>query len=150
MNPLPAIERRISVALAPAAAFDLFTRGMRAWWPFAGHSCGGQAGGDVHFEPRAGGAVTELAPDGTRYVWGTLSEWSPPHAFEMSWHPGLPAAAATRLRVSFTATAEGTEVHVQHGGWEARGDQAADKRDQYGNGWSHTLQAFSQAAQAAA
>jgi uncharacterized protein YndB with AHSA1/START domain len=143
---IPPVDRRVSVRIKPDEAFALFTREMRAWWPFEGHSCGGEAGGDVQFEPRAGGAVTEITRDGTRWAWGTLSEWDPPHAFAMSWHPGLPLDQATQLRVSFTAQGAGTEVRVLHTGWAARGAQAADKRDSYNGGWPVTLQAFAEAA----
>lgn len=143
---IPPVDQRVTVRIGPQEAFALFTRAMGAWWPFQGHSCGGEAGGDVQFEPRVGGAVTELGRDGSRWAWGTLSEWDPPHAFAMSWHPGLPLDQATQLRVSFTACAAGTEVRVLHSGWEARGDQAAAKRDSYNGGWPVTLQAFVQAA----
>jgi hypothetical protein len=139
---VPPVDHRVRVALQPDEAFTLFTQAMGAWWPFGGHSCSGDKGLDVQFEPRVGGAVTEVARDGRRFAWGTLSEWDPPHAFAMSWHPGLAKAVATHLRVTFLASDGGTEVHVLHGGWEARGDEAADKRDQYHSGWPHTLQAY--------
>lgn len=149
MNPElvpPPVDRRVRVALPPDQAFELFTGHMRAWWPFAGHSCGGDESLDVLFEPRVGGSVTEVLRDGRRFAWGTLSEWTPPAAFAMSWHPGLPQDAATRLRVSFTPCEGGTEVRVLHDGWAARGEQAQAKRDQYDGGWPATLQAFGLAA----
>jgi hypothetical protein len=141
MNIAPVV-RSVVVRLAPAEAFELFTREMRLWWPFVGHSCGDADSIDVVFEPRVGGAVTEVARTGERWRWGTLAEWDPPHAFAMSWHPGLDEALATRLRVSFAAHDGGTEVQVHHGGWEARGEQAAARRDQYDSGWPATLAAF--------
>jgi Activator of Hsp90 ATPase homolog 1-like protein len=144
MNPsaLPPVEHRVRVALAPADAFDLFTRRIARWWPFAGHSCFGDQAADVRFEPSVGGAVTEIARSGEPMAWGTLTEWSPPEAFAMRWFPGLDAAQATLLRVRFAAVAGGTEVSVHHSGWEARGDAAALKRDQYDGGWPATLAAF--------
>jgi uncharacterized protein YndB with AHSA1/START domain len=141
-----AVDRRVTVRLSPDEAFALFTREMRAWWPFVGHSCGDESGGDVQFEPRAGGAVTEIGRDGTRWAWGTLSEWDPPHAFAMAWHPGLSPDQATLLRVTFSRGAAGTEVRVRHTGWDARGASAAEKRDQYDTGWPATLAAFAEAA----
>jgi hypothetical protein len=146
----PPVDQRVHVRLAPEDAFGLFTREMAAWWPFAGHSCSDDDGQDVRFDPRVGGQVTEVAGDGSTYVWGTLSEWDPPHAFTMSWHPGLPTEVATRLRVSFVPRDGGTEVRVLHDGWAARGAQAAEKRDQYDGGWPVTLQAFGRAAAARA
>lgn len=147
----PPVDRSVVVALAPDAAFALFTGGMHFWWPFAGHSCSGEAGSDVVFEPRPGGAVTEIARSGARFAWGTLEAWEPPQRFVMRWHPGLPADAATRLEVRFSAVAGGTAVRVVHDGWAARGAQARDKRDQYDGGWPATLAAFAaHAAHAAA
>jgi hypothetical protein len=142
MNIPPPIDRRVTVALPPAEAFDLFTQQMRLWWPFVGHSCFDAEAADVQFEPRAGGAVVEHARDGRTWPWGTLVTWSPPEVFSMEWHPGLPAEVATRLVVRFRAVPVGTEVQVHHDRWEARGDAAQDKRDQYDGGWPQTLAAF--------
>jgi uncharacterized protein YndB with AHSA1/START domain len=140
---LPPLQHRIQVKLAPAAAFDLFTRRIARWWPFRGHSCFGDAATAVVFEPRVGGAVTEIARDGRRMAWGTITAWSPPEGFAMRWFPGLDPAEATTLRVQFAAVVGGTEVSVHHCGWEARGAAAAEKRDQYDRGWPATLAAFS-------
>lgn len=93
---LPPLRHRVQVRQAPAAAFELFTTQIARWWPFRGHSCFGDKAADVVFEPRVGGAVTEVALDGERMAWGTLTEWSPPDAFAMRWYPGLDAAEATR------------------------------------------------------
>jgi hypothetical protein len=147
-NAIAPVVRSVTVRLAPRDAFELFTREIGLWWPFAGHSCGGESSVDVHFEPRVGGAVTELGKAGERWPWGTLSEWDPPRAFAMSWHPGLPTDGATRLRVTFTARGGETEVRVVHDGWAARGRDAQVKRDQYDQGWPQTLAAFGAAAAA--
>jgi len=104
----------------------------------------------VVFEPRAGGAVTEHARTGQRHLWGTLTEWDPPHGFAMRWHPGLPEHEATRLQVRFAACDGGTEVRVVHDGWQARGEDAQRKRDQYDGGWPTTLAAFAAGAAAQA
>lgn len=139
---LPPVEHRVRVALAPAAAFDLFTRQIARWWPFGGHSCFGDEAADIEFEPWEGGDVVEIARDGRRMAWGHLTAWQPPHGFSMHWHPGLAPDQATRLAVRFSAIDGGTEVAVHHSGWESRGDQAAAKRDQYDGGWPATLAAF--------
>ena len=142
-TPLPSVEHRVRVALSPAAAFDLFTRQMARWWPFAGHSCYGDEAADIEFEPRDGGAVVEVSRDGDRMAWGHLTAWQPPHGFAMQWHPGLGVDQATVLAVRFVAVdGGGTEVSVHHSGWAARGEQAAAKRDQYDGGWPLTLAAF--------
>jgi uncharacterized protein YndB with AHSA1/START domain len=144
---LPAVEQSVRVGLAPRDAFDLFTRQIARWWPFAGHSCFDAEARDVVFEPRIGGAVTELAHDGRRMMWGTLTAWSPPSGFSMRWFPGLDEAQATLLEVRFVALQMGgTEVRVRHSGWEARGGEAQGKRDAYGSGWAAVLQLYAQCA----
>lgn len=146
MNPLPPVDRAVTVHLNCSDAFALFTGAMREWWPFAGHSCFDTEAADVRFEPCVGGRVIEHARDGRTWPWGTLTRWDPPLAFEMRWYPGLPEREATSLALSFTPKPGGTEVRVLHGGWEARGAAAGEKRDQYDGGWPQTLSAFAQAA----
>jgi Activator of Hsp90 ATPase homolog 1-like protein len=129
---LDPVQHAVTVALAPEDAFELFTRGIGRWWPFSGHSCSGQTGADVEFEPREGGAVTEIAPDGARHPWGVLTAWRPPHSFAMRWHPAQPAVQATTLAVRFTPVPGGCEVAIEHGGFEVRGPEV---RHQYDHGW---------------
>ncbi len=146
MTALPAVEHRITVALAPERAFDLFTQGLVRWWPFKGHSCSGEGVQAVLFDGRVGGAVTELAADGSRHAWGTLTEWDPPAGFAMTWHPGDSPHRATHLVLRFSAVAGGCEVHVRHGGWESSGEEAEARRGGYQNGWGRVLGDFAAAA----
>jgi hypothetical protein len=136
------VRQRVVVALAPDDAFELFTRGVARWWPFGGHSCSGEAALDVVFEPRVGGAVTEIASGGAKHPWGRLTAWSPPDHFRMTWHPGQDPAAATVLSVRFAAVDGGCEVAIEHGGWEARGDRADEARAGYDEGWAFVLGRF--------
>jgi hypothetical protein len=138
------VAKDLRVHLAPAAAFDLFTRQLARWWPLAHYSCGGADATDVEFESRAGGAVFERTRAGGRHVWGTLIDWEPPYRFAMTWHPGVPSAQATRLAVEFVAAEDGgTEVRPLHDGWEAR-DEAV--RRGYDGGWESVLARFVAAA----
>lgn len=142
-QPIPPVEHHVSVRLAPAEAFVLFTRQMARWWPFRGHSGFDAAAVDVRFDERVGGQVVEHAADGRTMTWGELTAWQPPERFVMRWYPGLNEAEATELVVSFTPLDDGgTRVAIHHSGWEARGAQAGTKRDQYDGGWPHTLAAF--------
>jgi len=149
MTEPPPVEHRIVMPLAPAAAFELFTKGMSRWWPFKGHCCAEDAL-DVEFEPRVGGAVTEIGAAGARHPWGTLTQWQPPAAFAMTWHPAQPQRQATRLQVRFIEVPEGCEVHLIHDGWSARGEQAHESRDAYDGGWVGVLRAYGNASAAVA
>jgi hypothetical protein len=146
MNPLPPVEHAVWVPLDRDAAFELFTGQLARWWPLASHSCSGDRGADVRFEPRVGGAVTEIAPDGRQHPWGTLTAWDPPAGFAMHWHPAQAPEAATWLRVRFERERQderdGTRVQVHHSGWSARGDGAAGVREGYHQGWQQVLALF--------
>ena len=136
MPPAP-VRKTVQVRLAPADAFDLFTRQMSRWWPLARYSCGGADAERVEFDLRAGGQVVEHTKSGQRHVWGTVSAWEPPQRFAMTWHPAHAPEEATHLLVEFAALAGGgTEVRLTHDGWETRGQQA---RDSYDGGWNAVL-----------
>lgn len=140
MHPIEPVVHRVTVRLSPQRAFDLFTRGIASWWPFRGHSCGDEDAADVAFEPRVGGAVTEIGRSGSRHCWGSITSWEPPLGFSMQWHPGQPVEHATWLEVRFVAMdAACTEVCVRHGGWESRGPQAEGVREGYREGWAVVL-----------
>ncbi|MFO1330360.1 MAG: SRPBCC domain-containing protein [Rubrivivax sp.] len=131
----PPVVHRLSVPLDPAQAFDLFVHQIARWWPFAGHSCAGDDACDVRFEPRVGGAVTELTRSGLHHPWGTLTAWDPPAHFAMTWHPAQPQAHATQLWVRFVAEPGGCRIELVHDGWAARGEAAVPVRDGYHEGW---------------
>jgi len=142
----PPVVQRIVVPLAPDDAFELFTAGIARWWPFRGHSCAGDDALDVLFEPRVGGAVTEVTRDGTRHPWGRLTAWAPGEHFAMTWHPAQPAERATALSVRFTPVGGGCEVALEHGGWLVRGDGADQLRRNYDEGWALVLGRLADAA----
>lgn len=144
---LAAVTLRLQVPLTPAQAFDLFTRGIDRWWPFRGHSCAGEHAHTVRFEERVGGAVTEIAKDGARHPWGSVTAWQPPLHFAMTWHPAQPVEQATHLSVRFEATEGGCTIELRHDGWGARGARAGPVRDGYQQGWGQVLGHFAAAAQ---
>lgn len=136
------VTHRLQVPLTPQQAFDLFTLGIHRWWPFRGHSCSGEAARTVEFEPRVGGAVTEVEHGGARHPWGTVTAWAPPLHFAMTWRPAQPLECATRLSVRFEAAQGGCTVDLCHDGWSARGPEAGTVRDGYQQGWALVLGCF--------
>ncbi len=138
-------ERR--VPLPPGEAFDLFTRRIGEWWPVATHSIEGDGVAELRFEGRVGGRLVEVAKDGTEWSWGEVLAWNPPHRFVVSWHPSKEPTAASILEVRFTeAPGGGTELYVEHRGWEEFGDRAEELRGQYEPGWDFVLRGFEEAA----
>lgn len=140
----PVVKTRI-VPLDPARAFELFTTEIARWWPVATHAISDQVA-DVRFEGRVGGRVVEVAADGTEYAWADVLAWDPPHRFALSWHPNPNPEAASTIEVRFTAAAGGTEVRLEHRGWEEFGERAAELREQYESGWEVVLRPFVDAA----
>jgi hypothetical protein len=140
------VVKRLTVDLAQADAFELFTAGLSRWWPLATHSCAGAAADSVAIEPCAGGEVIERARDGSTARWGTVLVWDPPARFAMTWHPGSPPEQATRVDVAFNALDERRcVVELVHGGWEARGAEAETVRARYDGGWVAVLDRFAKA-----
>jgi uncharacterized protein YndB with AHSA1/START domain len=133
------VRKSVLVDAAPEEAFRVFTQDAGSWWPLDSHSLLDGRATELHFEPREGGRVFERAPDGAEADWGTLLAWEPPVRFEMTWEVGAPT---TRLSVRFSPEAEGTRIELEHGGWEAYGDDAGKWHESYDGGWDHVLGRF--------
>jgi uncharacterized protein YndB with AHSA1/START domain len=149
MKPL---VKSVSVDLPIDRAFQLFTRGMGGWWPLDTHSIAEDTRGgrvkakDVVFEERAGGRIYETMSDGSEGTWGRVLTWEPPRRVVFSWKPNLTDGPHTEVEVRFTSAASGTEVELEHRGWERLGDAAALRRAEYDTGWGGVLELFQTAA----
>jgi len=137
--PVPPVEKSVLVPCDPARAFRAFTAEIAQWWPVKTHSVGQAKAQSVRIEPSVGGRVYETTEDGGTCDWGRVLTWSPPAGFSMTWHPGRPAEPHTVLELSFTAEADGTRVRLIHRGWEALGQDAQAKRDDYNGGWEKII-----------
>ncbi len=137
----PVIKTR-TVPLAVEDAFDLFTWRMSEWWPVATHSVAGEDVAELRFEGRVGGRLLEVAADGTACSWGEVLAWNPPHRFVISWHPSPEPKAASVLEVRFRSVAGGTELYLEHRGWEEHGTEALRLRASYEPGWDQVLDRF--------
>jgi uncharacterized protein YndB with AHSA1/START domain/uncharacterized protein YciI len=133
---VPPLRRQVLVACDPATAFRLWTDDIGAWWPVASHSCFGE-GSHVAFD---GDRIVETSSTGETALWGTVVEVDEPSTLAFTWHPGRDAGTATRVTVSFTATADDgvTLVTLVHTGWEVLADPTA-ARSEYSRGWFTVL-----------
>jgi hypothetical protein len=93
----------IEVGIAPAVAFDVFTRETGAWWR-ADRSLTGSTG-PVSFEPGVGGRVR----DGDHEI-GRVKVWEPGPRLVFGY-------GDTDVEVRFEGTAAGTRVVLRHYGW---------------------------------
>lgn len=143
------IVKTLHVPLDPDAAFDLFTTRIGAWWPadrFSISAADGKLPQAVEFEDGVGGEIVELAHDGSRHLWGTVTAWTPGEGFAATWHPGRSKDAATHLAVTFENDGDGTLITLTHSGWQSLGHQAATLKNEYFSGWDIVLGRLSAAA----
>ena len=142
------LVKRVRVDLSIEKAFRLFTGGMGTWWPLATHSIAadtheGRVTADrLVFEEREGGRIYEVMSDGTEGTWGVVKVWEPPDRAVFSWKPNLTEGPYTEVDVRFTATPDGTELVLEHRGWEQFGDDADRYRGAYDSGWPRVLELF--------
>jgi len=137
MSSLAPIRREILVDAHPDQAFVVFTAQIGKWWPVASHSVHGE-GSTVVFENNQ---FIEIAADGQRTVWGTVTEWRPGERLAFSWYPSADADHASHVTVTFAASDEQTLqtlVTLVHDGWEVFADPA-DARAEYDEGWPVVL-----------
>lgn len=146
MSTLPPIRRQVRVAVDQQTAFDVFTAGIGRWWPVDQFSVFG-AGSTVALQD---GRLVEQAADGSRAEWGQVTDWQPPTALAVTWHPGAAPEQASQVRVTFVPdpSGAGTLVTVEHSGWERFADPAA-ARAEYDHGWPEVLDRFRAAAEGA-
>jgi uncharacterized protein YndB with AHSA1/START domain len=141
---IPAVEKTVTVSLAPAAAFERFTRQITSWWPLAKFSIGNNPAATVAFEPLAiGGRLVEHWPTGEAHVWGTITVFEPPARLSFTWHVGKSEDTAQLIEVFFSPEGTGsTSVRLVHTGWERLGEAAQETRDSYDRGWIFVLDCF--------
>ncbi len=139
---LPPIVKTIDVPCSQKRAFGIFVEGMPGWWPLEKRSMSimwnnGRPATGLSVEPRAGGRIVELSPDGDEYHWGTITTYDPFDRLKMDFHMGLSADTASLVEVDFhELAADRTRVVLTQSRWEAFGDLAADMYGGYGSSWT--------------
>jgi uncharacterized protein YndB with AHSA1/START domain len=134
---LEPVRKRIEVGAPKAEAFRIWTAEIGSWWPLATHSVGRGDAVDCTLEGRSGGWIYETTRAGDQHVWGTITQWDPPHRLAHSWHPGGHATDATTVELTFSACgSDRTRVDLVHGGWPA---SATARRAEYDRRWDVVL-----------
>lgn len=121
------------VAVAPAEAFEVWTRRCSTWWP-PGHTVSGDPAA-ITFESRAGGRIVERGRDGAEHDWGRVLDWEPPGRLRYLWHLFFDPSEATEVELTFTAVPAGTAVRLEQRGWDKLGDAAPPRRERTGQVW---------------
>ena len=135
----PLVKTR-RLACSADHAFDVYVGRIGEWWPIEHHSVFGTDGRGLAIEPEVGGRIIETGPMGEESVWGTFTDWEPRSRIAHTWHPGEPAATATRVEVTFVPDGEGCVVTLTHSGWE--GSEVTSTRAGYDQGWPLVLDAY--------
>jgi DNA-binding transcriptional ArsR family regulator len=133
------VVKTITVPGSPSQAFDLFTNRIDEWWPKLTHSVAGERAARVLVEPGVGGRIYEITDEGLEHPWGEITVWEQDERIALTWHPGLPTAQSTSLDLGFQADGAATRVTLVHDGWEMRGVNGLEMRDNYDTGWDHVL-----------
>ena len=130
------------VAVAPAQAFEAWTRRCATWWPRS-HTMSGDPSA-ITFEPRAGGRIVEHAAKG-EHEWGEVLAWEPPDSLRCLWHPFFDRSEATEVDITFRAIAAGTAIRIEQTGWERLGDAGPPRRARTHQAWAVVTAAFASA-----
>ncbi len=136
------IVKRLLLPVAPQVAFDGFALHFAEWWPLSTHALFPDRAVRCELKPQAGGSVCEIDGDGRRAIWGSVAEWAPAARLVLLWHPGRLPDSAQEIELRFRPVASGTEVMIEHTGWERLGAQAAEMQSAYEVGWDPVLRAF--------
>jgi uncharacterized protein YndB with AHSA1/START domain len=139
---IEAVRKTVTVDCVVEEAFRVFTADAASWWPVESHSIHGDAVKEVVFEGHAGGEVYELTADGEKGHWATVVTWDPPTLLVIAWNILQRGAVPTEVEVRFVPEGESTRVELEHRGWEAIAQDAAEKRASYDRGWGQVLDVY--------
>jgi uncharacterized protein YndB with AHSA1/START domain len=150
MDPL---EASVSVDVPPEHAFEVFTEGMTQWWPRE-FSWSQEGLEEMGIEPREGGFAYERGPHGFTIHWGRVITFEVPQRVVFTWQiasdrsPQPDPDQASEVEVLFTGALDGgTDVTLEHRGWERHGEGAKEYRDGFetAGAWPHALARFAAA-----
>jgi|SRR5690242_17005603 len=146
-----AVKRSVTVDCPVEHAFATFTERIHEWWPLGTHSIDhyetGSAAETVVFQGGAGGQVYERTKNGEELKWADVVAYDPPRRFVLAWNPSRDnAEPKTEIEVTFTDEGGKTRVDLEHRGWEQLGDDAAEARNSYNQGWQPVLAEYAQKA----
>jgi uncharacterized protein YndB with AHSA1/START domain len=148
------VRSSIDVTVAPEVAFDVFTRGIDRWWNREHHVQSGVLE-EIGVDPEVGGRLWEENDAGEVCAWGRVLTWDPPRTFAFSWLIGpdfgvpAPDAVGSRVTVTFTPIASGTQVTLVHDQLDVHGPGWENMRDGVGSdgGWPGLLRGFAAVAE---
>jgi uncharacterized protein YndB with AHSA1/START domain len=139
---LVAINETVEVDASVEEAFSYFTTRMGEWWPLDKASYGGDRAKDIFLEANVGGRFYERFVDGDELQVGSVVACDRPDRIVFTWYTA-DWEGETEVEVTFTPTAEGTRVHLEHRGFERIGPLGPAVADKFRGGWPGVMAAFS-------
>jgi uncharacterized protein YndB with AHSA1/START domain len=134
------IRKEIFIDASPETAFRVFTEQIADWWPLDRYGIFLEDAASVVFEDRDGWQLTETAKDGRETVWGEVLDYEFASRLRMTWHPGKEREAMpTEIELTFVADGDGTQVVLEHRGWEKMAEELRGARSGYDAGWDEVL-----------
>jgi uncharacterized protein YndB with AHSA1/START domain len=136
------LKLSFDVACSPEHAFSLWTSRISTWWP-SDHTVSGQSDLEIVLQSGVGGRIFERTAEGVEHEWGEVTVWEPPTRLVYRWHLRQDRADATEVEIRFLAQgAVGTQVEIEHRGWERLGALGEERRAQNRAGWESLLPYF--------
>jgi hypothetical protein len=135
--------KSVTLPLAPAAAFELFTQKIGEWWPPERRHTQ---------DPRseifllATGRFYERARDGREVELGCVRSWDIPNRILLDFFIATSPERPTEVEIAFAARGGGTEVTVMHRPKPSSEALWSERAPRYGRSWDVVLDAFSRAA----
>ena len=96
----------------------------------------------VILEPREGGALYSVDPDGGRKSFGNIRCWEPPNRLVFSWALGSGEKLATEVEIRFSRQAQATRVDLVHREVRSRDDAWLETSPGFERAWAVVLPAF--------
>ncbi len=87
----------------------------------------------------------ERAANGMEYEWGEVLDWAPPTRVRYLWHLFFDRSEATEVELTFTVVPDGTQVRLEHRGWDPLGDVGAPRRTRTGRVWTELTRSYREA-----
>ncbi len=136
-----AVEKSITVQCSLEHAFRVFTDQIHIWWP-ASHRMSRDARSSMILEPREGGALYSVDPEGGRKSFGNIRCWEPPNRLVFSWALGAGEKLETEVEIRFHRQAHATRVDLVHRELLSRDDAWRETSPGFERAWAVVLPAF--------
>jgi len=135
--------KSVTLPLAPAAAFDLFTQKIGEWWPPDRRHTQDPRSEIFLF---ASGRFFERARDGREVELGCVRSWDIPNRILLDFFIATSPERPTEVEIAFAARGAGTEVTVVHRPKPSSEALWSERAPRYERSWDVVLDALSRAA----